>query len=98
MFLLTSEEAAAEIESKFSPFSGSGRRLDGKPLSYQPPPLSSSDSKDKSPSVPNDNAQSSASSSQSNSHKSQGKLVFGSNADRSKETAKVIFLVLANIN
>ncbi|KAJ1395557.1 Ubiquitin fusion degradation protein Ufd1-like [Sesbania bispinosa] len=63
-------ETPAETEPKFNPFSGTGRRLDGKPLNYQPPPLSSSGSKDKKPDVPN------------------GKLVFGSNANRTKETGK----------
>ncbi|XP_054776140.1 uncharacterized protein LOC129284642 [Prosopis cineraria] len=84
------KEAPAEIEPKFNPFSGAGRRLDGKPLNYQPPPLSSSASEDKRPSVLNgSNAQSSAaSSSQSKSRESQGKLVFGANANRSNETAK----------
>ncbi|XP_028752489.1 ubiquitin fusion degradation protein 1 homolog [Neltuma alba] len=83
------EEAPPETEPKFNPFSGAGRRLDGKPLNYQPPPLSSSGSKDKRPRVINSDAQSSAAStSQSNSRESQGKLVFGSNANRSKETAK----------
>ncbi|XP_061351226.1 uncharacterized protein LOC133296288 [Gastrolobium bilobum] len=83
------EETPAETEPKFNPFSGAGRRLDGKPLNYEPPPVSSSGSKDKKPDVPNVNSQSSAaSSSQSNARQSQGKLVFGSNANRSKETEK----------
>ncbi|WVZ19170.1 hypothetical protein V8G54_006492 [Vigna mungo] len=67
---------STETEPKFKPFSGTGRRLDG--------------SKDKKPDVPNVNSQSSTtSSSQSNARQSQGKLVFGSNANRSKETGKV---------
>ncbi|KAK7358235.1 hypothetical protein VNO77_00161 [Canavalia gladiata] len=83
------EETAAETEPKFNPFSGTGRRLDGKPLKYQPPPASSSGSKDKKPDVSNVNSQSStASSSQGNARQSQGKLVFGSNANRNKETGK----------
>ncbi|WVZ25287.1 hypothetical protein V8G54_003831 [Vigna mungo] len=84
------EDTPAETEPKFNPFSGTGRRLDGKPLKYQPPPVSSSSgSKDKKPDVPNVNSQSSTtSSSQSNARQSQGKLVFGSNANRSKETGK----------
>ncbi|KAK7320076.1 hypothetical protein RJT34_04807 [Clitoria ternatea] len=82
-------ETPVENEPKFNPFSGSARRLDGKPLSYQPPPVFSSGSKDKKPDVPNINSQSSASSSsQSNAGQSQGKLVFGSNANRTKETGK----------
>ncbi|WVZ19171.1 hypothetical protein V8G54_006493 [Vigna mungo] len=84
------EDTPAETEPKFKPFSGTGRRLDGKPSNYQPPPVSSSSrSKDKKPDVPNVNSQSSTtSSSQSNARQSQGKLVFGSNANRSKETGK----------
>ncbi|MED6180526.1 hypothetical protein PIB30_011040 [Stylosanthes scabra] len=83
------EEAPAETEPKFNPFSGAGRRLDGKPLKYEPPPVSSSGSKDKKPDVPSANSQSSAaSSSQSNARQAQGKLVFGSNANRTKETGK----------
>lgn len=91
MLLVTVEENPGEAEPKFNPFSGTGRRLDGKPLKYQPPPVSSSGSKDKKPDVPNANLQSSAaSSSESNARQSQGKLVFGSNANRPKETGKVI--------
>ncbi|KAK4562528.1 hypothetical protein RGQ29_005151 [Quercus rubra] len=84
------EEAPAETEPKFSPFTGSGRRLDGKPLNYQPPSVSHSGSKDKQPNVVNGNAKPSAgSSSQSTSRQAQGKLVFGSNVSRtSKDTPK----------
>ncbi|CAL5215230.1 unnamed protein product [Lathyrus oleraceus] len=83
------KETPAEAEPKFNPFTGSGRRLDGKPLNYQPPPVSSSGSKDKNPSVPNVNSQSSTvSSSKNNAPQTQGKLVFGSNPNRSKETEK----------
>lgn len=94
LFLLSVQEAPAETEPKFNPFSGSGRRLDGKPLNYQPPPLSSSGSKEKKPDVSSVNSQSStASSSQNTARQSQGKLVFGSNANRGKETGKVILLL-----
>jgi ubiquitin fusion degradation protein 1 len=95
LFLLTDKEIPAEAEPKFNPFTGSGRRLDGKPLSYQPPPVTSSGSKDKNSAAPNVNSQSStASSSQSNAPQTQGKLVFGSNPNRSsKETGKVILLL-----
>ncbi|OIV93453.1 hypothetical protein TanjilG_10085 [Lupinus angustifolius] len=82
-------ETPAEPEPKFNPFTGTGRRLDGKPLSYLSPPVSSTGSKDKKPDAPNVNPRSSAaSSSQSNAQQSQGKLVFGSNANRAKETGK----------
>lgn len=93
---ISAVETPMEAEPKFSPFTGAGRRLDGKPLAYQPPPVSSSVSKDKQPSIANSSGKPSAgSSSQIAAHQSQGKLVFGSNASRaSKETQKV-FSVLA---
>ncbi|KAB5541504.1 hypothetical protein DKX38_014478 [Salix brachista] len=86
-----SEEVPAETEPKFSPFTGAGRRLDGRPLSYQPPPASSSGSKDKQPAVADGSRQPSlGSSSQNTARQSQGKLVFGSNTGRTpKETQRV---------
>lgn len=71
-----------------------GRRLDGKPLPHQPPPASSSGSKDKRPHAGNGNAQPSVgSSSQSTTRQTQGKLVFGSNVNRTpKDTKKVLVL------
>ena len=88
-----------EPEPKFNPFTGSGRRLDGRPLSYEPP-SSSSSSKDKQPAVANGNGQSSvASGSERAARQAQGKLVFGANANRApKEAPKVLiqtFLVNA---
>ncbi|KAJ6385997.1 hypothetical protein OIU77_029040 [Salix suchowensis] len=84
------EEVPAETEPKFSPFTGAGRRLDGRPLSYQPPPASSSGSKDKQPAVADGSRQPSlGSSSQNTARQSQGKLVFGSNTGRTpKETQR----------
>ncbi|BBH09303.1 ubiquitin fusion degradation 1, partial [Prunus dulcis] len=84
------EEDPAEMEPKFNPFTGAGRRLDGRPLKYEPAPVSSSGSKDKKPMVTNGNAQpSTGSSSQATSRQAQGKLVFGGNANRApKETQK----------
>ncbi|XP_010272796.1 PREDICTED: ubiquitin fusion degradation protein 1 homolog isoform X2 [Nelumbo nucifera] len=74
------QEAAAEAEPKLNPFSGVGRRLDGKPLKCQPPSVSTSGSKDKQPVATSGGGQSSAgSTSQSTSRQTQGKLVFGSN-------------------
>ncbi|KAI8025382.1 Replication-associated protein [Camellia lanceoleosa] len=50
--VLLCEEVPAETEPKFNPFTGAGRRLDGKPLKYEHPPVSSSSgSKDKRPDV-----------------------------------------------
>ncbi|KAF5745409.1 ubiquitin fusion degradation protein 1 isoform X2 [Tripterygium wilfordii] len=77
------DEVPAEAEPKFNPFTGSGRRLDGKPLNYDPPPVPSLGSKDKGSAVANGKGQPSAgSSSQSAARQSQGKLVFGSNVSR----------------
>jgi ubiquitin fusion degradation protein 1 len=100
--VLAAEEVPAETEPKFNPFTGAGRRLDGKPLSYQPPPaLSSSVSKDKQPAVADGSRQPSlGSSSQNTARKSQGKLVFGSNTGRTpKETQReVLFLPFIILN
>ncbi|XP_039060831.1 ubiquitin fusion degradation protein 1 homolog [Hibiscus syriacus] len=82
------EEAPAEAEPKFSAFTGTGRRLDGKPLKQQPSPVFSTGMKDKGPAVSNGNNRqpSSGASSQSSARQAQGKLVFGSNVNRPKET------------
>ncbi|XP_020872720.1 ubiquitin fusion degradation protein 1 homolog isoform X2 [Arabidopsis lyrata subsp. lyrata] len=77
------EVAVAEAEPKFNPFTGSGRRLDGRPLSYEPQPVAA-----------NSNGQSHSVASSSGSEKAtqqtQGKLVFGSHVNRAtKETTKV---------
>ncbi|KAK6946344.1 Ubiquitin fusion degradation protein Ufd1-like [Dillenia turbinata] len=78
------EQGVPVEEPKFNPFTGVGRRLDGKPLKQQPPPVSAPASKDKQPSVTNGGVQSSSgSASQVGSNRqSQGKLVFGSNVNR----------------
>lgn len=86
--IFTAEEVVAEPEPepKFNPFTGSGRRLDGRPLAYEPPLVSSS--KDKQPVVANGNGQSSvASSSEKAARQAQGKLVFGANANRAPKEA-----------
>ncbi|KAJ4902697.1 ubiquitin fusion degradation 1 [Raphanus sativus] len=92
--LAKAEEVEAEPEPKFNPFTGSGRRLDGRPLSYEPPPAtassssSSSSSKDKQPAVGNGNGQSTVA--ERAARQAQGKLVFGANANRApKEAPKV---------
>nr|KJB47574.1 hypothetical protein B456_008G032200 [Gossypium raimondii] len=83
-----SQEAPAETEPKFSAFTGTGRRLDGKPLKQQHPPVSWSGTKDKELAASNRNNRqpSPGASSQSSARQAQGKLVFGSNVSRSKET------------
>lgn len=88
-------ETPAETEPKFNPFSGAARRLDGKPLQYQPPPVSTSVPKDKQRDASNGNSQTSAGSSlQSASRQSQGKLVFGSHVNRGREPSKVLYPTL----
>ncbi|GMY05682.1 ubiquitin fusion degradation protein 1 homolog [Fagus crenata] len=83
------EEAPAETEPKFNPFTGVGRRLDGKTMKYEPPQVSPSGSKDKLPGAANGNPQPSAgSSSQSTTRQAQGKLVFGSNVSRTPKDTK----------
>lgn len=77
------EEVVAEPEPKFNPFTGSGRRLDGRPLAP-----SACSSKDKQPVVVNGNGQSSvASTSEKTARQAQGKLVFGGNANRAPKEA-----------
>ncbi|KAH9610719.1 hypothetical protein KSS87_003670 [Heliosperma pusillum] len=84
------EEAPVETEPKFNPFTGVGRRLDGRPGNPESSTVSSSISRDKQPAVATKSESSAApgSSSQSTNRKSQGKLVFGSNNRPPKETQK----------
>ena len=84
------EDATEVVEPKFNPFTGGARRLDGKPLKQQlPPSSSSSGSSDKQVNATNGGKKSAAApSSQSSSRQSQGKLVFGSNANRAPEKQK----------
>ncbi|KAD6795710.1 hypothetical protein E3N88_06606 [Mikania micrantha] len=80
------EEAAPVEETKFNPFTGSGRRLDGKPLSYQPPPITSF--KEKKPAAVVSGGGGEPSTSQPSSRQLQGKLVFGSNSNPSANSQK----------
>ncbi|KAL5563128.1 hypothetical protein UlMin_032875 [Ulmus minor] len=80
------EEAPAE-EPKFNPFTGVGRRLDGKPMKTEPAPGTSSGSKCKLPDTTNGKAQPSSGSSSRTTAQAQGKLVFGSNAGRTPKDA-----------
>ncbi|VFR03081.1 unnamed protein product [Cuscuta campestris] len=85
------EEGPVEDIPKFNPFTGAGRRLDGKSLNYNPPPISPSGIKpDASKCIgqSSSSAAAAASSSQSRNSQSQGKLVFGSNGNRNRESAK----------
>jgi len=85
-FFDTAKEVdVAEAEPKFNPFTGSGRRLDGRPLSYEPQ-AGAANSNGQSHPV----ASSSSSGSEKATQQNRGKLVFGSNVERStKETTKV---------
>lgn len=83
-------QAEPEAEPKFNPFSGAARRLDGKPSTHAPsiPNLATS-GQSKTANVPKSST--TAASQSSVPHQAAaGKLVFGSNANRSpKETQKV---------
>nr|XP_019705610.1 ubiquitin fusion degradation protein 1 homolog [Elaeis guineensis] len=86
------QEAEADAGPKFSPFTGIGRRLDGKPSKHQEPTISSSVVNRQMEAPQNAKQHSTASTSQSGSsaHQSVGKLVFGSNANHApKEEQKV---------
>ncbi|XP_078448384.1 ubiquitin fusion degradation 1 [Wolffia australiana] len=75
------QEESAEPELKFSPFSGPGRRLDGKQAQYQPLSIPSSTAKDQRPTSSTIGGKDSvATTSQSSSSQTSGKLVFGSRA------------------
>ena len=91
-------EAPENAQPKFNAFSGVGRRLDGKPMKYQPSPVSSSGSNDKRPEVSSGAQPSAGSSSQGASRQSQGKLVFGSNQNRTRETRKVCLSVCLSLS
>ena len=86
----TGQEPPEESEPKFNPFTGVGRRLDGKVLKTGSPPVSSSVPQDRRA---NASAGGTGTASSSSSHTAkaptQGKLVFGSNANRTKDAPKV---------
>ncbi|XP_073156550.1 uncharacterized protein [Henckelia pumila] len=79
-------EPSTETGPKFSPFFGVARRLDGGPLQTQPPPVTSTVRTVAS--TASGQASTSSSSSPNNNRLSQGRLVFGSNTDRSREASK----------
>ncbi|KAL5973353.1 hypothetical protein ACLOJK_030003 [Asimina triloba] len=77
------QEEPANEEPKFSPFTGTGRRLDGKPLKQ---PAASSEFSKSSVAQSGVAANGAAStSSSSSSHQPSGKLVFGSNLPKDKQ-------------
>ncbi|KAI6677644.1 hypothetical protein NL676_038440 [Syzygium grande] len=83
------EEGPAEDEPKFNPFTGVGRRLDGKPSKNPLIPASTSVSVGKQSAVTNGKGTPSAASTSQSARQTQGKLVFGSNANRTpKEKQK----------
>jgi len=88
IFLFSVQDPEPE-EPKFSPFTGTGRRLDGKPSKQAP--ASSLPSKQSQLEAASSSKPSAASTSQNNSSRqTMGKLVFGSNANSaSKEAQKV---------
>ncbi|KAK9129601.1 hypothetical protein Sjap_010088 [Stephania japonica] len=80
-------ESPTEVEPKFSPFVGVGRRLDGKPLKQEPKSTSTASAKDKKPMTTTGGGRdSSGPSSQSiASRQHQGKLVFGSSVKNTQK-------------
>ncbi|KAL6494791.1 hypothetical protein OROGR_031591 [Orobanche gracilis] len=83
------EEPLEDTEPKLVPFTGVGRRLDGRPLKTSPP-VTSPASQNKTTNVSSGvgTATASSSGSQGTNRQSQGKLVFGSNASQPRETQK----------
>ncbi|CAH9109319.1 unnamed protein product [Cuscuta epithymum] len=78
------EESQVDAIPKFNPFTGAGKRLDGKSLKYDPPPASLSGLKPEASKT----SSPASSSTRSTNSQSQGKLVFGSNGNRPRETPK----------
>ncbi|KAJ8497527.1 hypothetical protein OPV22_008079, partial [Ensete ventricosum] len=79
----------AEEGHRFTPFTGVGRRLDGKPLNDQAPTITSSSVKDQKSEAVNSTKQSTPSTSQSSSSRqNMGRLVFGSNSSRASREAQ----------
>ncbi|XP_044483258.1 ubiquitin fusion degradation protein 1 homolog isoform X2 [Mangifera indica] len=84
---LSAEEEPAKKMAKFSPFTGSGKRLDGKSSTQPAAHASSSLHK---PQQPKADSETNGSKSSASSRQHSGKLVFGSNANHtSNETSKV---------
>ncbi|KAJ6812086.1 ubiquitin fusion degradation protein 1-like protein [Iris pallida] len=75
------QDAEPEPEPKFSPFTGAGRRLDGKPSKHQAPTISSPAKQQQAESA-SSSKQPTAPPPQSGSRQTTGKLVFGSNAPK----------------
>uniref|UniRef100_A0A1D1YEU4 Ubiquitin fusion degradation protein 1 n=1 Tax=Anthurium amnicola TaxID=1678845 RepID=A0A1D1YEU4_9ARAE len=74
------QEVADQPEPKFSPFTGIGRRLDGKASQHQGPSASSSTTKIHQTETTVNGEHSTGTIAQSDSRQPTGKLVFGSNA------------------
>ncbi|EHA8589046.1 putative ubiquitin fusion degradation protein 1 [Cocos nucifera] len=81
-------QAEAEVEPKFTPFTGIGRRLDGKPLKHQAPTVSSP-AKGQESETTNGVKKTASTSESSSSPQTKGKLVFGSHANRASKEAQV---------
>ncbi|RRT65771.1 hypothetical protein BHE74_00041729, partial [Ensete ventricosum] len=80
----------AEVENKFTPFVGVGRRLDGKPSKENTPGVGSSVKDNKSETINGTKRLSPSNSEGSSSRQAKGKLIFGSNANHTpKEGPKV---------
>lgn len=87
-FFFSAEEEPVQKVARFNPFTGSARRLDGKPLTESVAPVSSPILKQHQPESENGTKDSKPSTSASRQR--SGKLVFGSNPNQpTKEAPKV---------
>ena len=91
-FFFIAQEAEVEPEIKFNPFTGTGRRLDGKQMKDRQPLIPSS-----TMAVPAGTKDSTASTSASSSQQQGGKLVFGSRATPADKQKVTIFSVLLDL-
>lgn len=87
---IAGQEPAEEAEPKLIPFTGVGRRLDGKTLKTGSSPVSSSSPQEKRTNASSGGTAAASSSTAQTSRKpTPGKLVFGSNSGRPKDAPKV---------
>lgn len=84
------EDAQAETEPKFTPFTGTGRRLDGKPSKNQSPTVSYPIKGRQSVTTSGVKNSTTSASESSSSRQTKGKLVFGSNANRAPNEAQKV--------
>ncbi|XP_038977841.1 ubiquitin fusion degradation protein 1 homolog [Phoenix dactylifera] len=87
-FPVQDAQAEAEVEPKFTPFTGFGRRLDGKPSKHQAPTVSPPAKGRQSEMTDGGKNLKASTFESSSSRRTMGKLVFGSNANRASKEAQ----------